>query len=88
MPTARKLGLLLIMVLLIALIGGCGEKSNKIKLVVWGLQSSEESKGLDAAVAEFERRHPNIDVRVLSMGAGGMNPQKLMTAIVGKVPPD
>ena len=32
--------------------------------------------------------HPEIEVSVLSMGAGGMNPQKLMTAIVGNVPPD
>ena len=39
-------------------------------------------------VAEFERRNPNVTVSILSMGAGGMNPQKLMTAIVGKSPPD
>jgi multiple sugar transport system permease protein len=70
------------------LISGCGKEDSRIKLVVWGLQASEESKGLDAAVAEFERRHPNIDVRVLSMGAGNMDPQKLMTSIVGNVPPD
>ena len=86
MSTFRKVCLL---IALAALVSGCGEKATgKIKLVVWGLQSSEESKGLDAAIAEFERRHPNIDVKTLSMGAGGMNPQKLMTAIVGKAPPD
>jgi multiple sugar transport system permease protein len=56
--------------------------------MVWGMQSSEESKGEDAAVAEFTRRHPHIDVRRLAMGAGGMNPQKLMTAVAGRVPPD
>lgn len=59
-----------------------------VKLVVWGLQFGEESKGLEAKVHEFEHRHPNIKVSILSMGAGGMNPQKLMTAIVGNVPPD
>ncbi|RYG47624.1 extracellular solute-binding protein, partial [bacterium] len=58
------------------------------KLVVWGMESNAESKDMDARIAEFERRHPDIDVSVLSMGAGGMNPQKLMTAIVGGVPPD
>jgi multiple sugar transport system permease protein len=52
------------------------------------MQYGEESKGLVAKVKEFERRHPEIEVSVLSMGAGGMNPQKLMTAIVGNVPPD
>jgi multiple sugar transport system permease protein len=60
----------------------------KVKLVVWGLQTSDETKGLDAQVAEFERRHPDIDVSLLSMGAGGMDPQKLMTSIAGNVPPD
>jgi multiple sugar transport system permease protein len=60
----------------------------KIKLVVWGLQLGEETAGLQARIAEFERRHPTIRVSVLSMGAGSMDPQKLMTSIVGKVSPD
>lgn len=60
----------------------------KTKLIVWGLQSGKETKGLDAQVAEFERRNPDIKVSLLSMGAGAMNPQKLMTAIAGNVPPD
>ena len=60
----------------------------RIRLMVWGLQSSEESKGQDAVVREFERRHPNIKVTMLSMGAGGMDPQKLMTSIAAEVPPD
>ena len=55
---------------------------------MWGLQSGKETKALDAQVAEFEKRNPDIDVSLLSMGAGSMNPQKLMTAIVGGVPPD
>ncbi len=59
-----------------------------VKLIVWGLQASEEAAGQRAQVAEFERRNPGVKVSVLSMGAGQMNPQKLMTAIVGKTPPD
>ena len=58
------------------------------ELVVWGLPSGEETKGLDAQIREFERLHPEIRVRNLAMGAGGMNAQKLMTSIVGHVPPD
>jgi ABC-type sugar transport system permease subunit/ABC-type glycerol-3-phosphate transport system substrate-binding protein len=61
---------------------------SKVKLVVWGLQSSEESAGLRAQVVEFERRNPRVKVSILGMGAGQMNPQKLMTSIVGKTPPD
>ena len=59
-----------------------------VKLIIWGLQPSEESAGLRAQVAEFEKRNPHIKVSILGMGAGQMNPQKLMTSIVGKTPPD
>jgi ABC-type sugar transport system permease subunit/ABC-type glycerol-3-phosphate transport system substrate-binding protein len=59
-----------------------------VRLVVWGLDSGQETQGQDAKIREFEKRHPGIKVTALSMGAGAMNPQKLMTAIVGGVPPD
>jgi multiple sugar transport system permease protein len=61
---------------------------NVVRLVVWGQGHNPDSKGLDAAVLEFERRNPDIEVQLLNMGAGQMNPQKLMTAIVGQSPPD
>lgn len=60
----------------------------KREIIVWGAGLGPDSKGVEAVIREFERRNPDIRVRALSMGAGGMNPQKLMTAIVGKVPPD
>lgn len=47
-----------------------------------------DEKGPDALVRQFEAENPGIQVRLLNMGAGGMNPQKLMTAIVGGAPPD
>jgi ABC-type sugar transport system permease subunit/ABC-type glycerol-3-phosphate transport system substrate-binding protein len=58
------------------------------RLVVWGMESGADSQAQDAEIASFEQMNPSIDVITLSMGAGGMNPQKLMTAIVGGVPPD
>lgn len=69
---------------------GCASSSRdeRVTLVVWGVQLSDETKYDEARVAEFERRNPDIRVSMLSMGAGGMNPQKLMTAIVGNAPPD
>ncbi len=67
---------------------GIVDARQPVKLVVWGLQASEEQAGQRAQVAEFERRNPGVKVSILSMGAGQMNPQKLMTAIVGKTPPD
>ncbi|MCA1996911.1 MAG: extracellular solute-binding protein, partial [Armatimonadetes bacterium] len=57
-------------------------------VTVWGMSLGPDSQGLQDVIREFERRNPQYRVRILSMGAGGMNPQKLMTAIVGKVPPD
>ena len=60
----------------------------KTKLVVWGLQTGPESAGLDAQIAEFQKRNPDIEISALSIGAGAMNPQKLLTAIVGGTPPD
>lgn len=66
----------------------CLNAAPRTKLVVWGIQLAEDAAGQRAQIAEFEKRNPGVKVSVLSMGAGGMNPQKLMTAIVGKTPPD
>jgi multiple sugar transport system permease protein len=52
------------------------------------MESDSETKDFDAEVSAFERMHPNINVVTMSMGVGNMNPQKLMTAIVGGVAPD
>ncbi len=59
-------------------------RSKKTKLVVWGLWGTP---GDMAVVKEFERRNPDIDVVVIRVG-GGMDSQKLLTSVVGKVPPD
>ncbi|RYG86990.1 extracellular solute-binding protein, partial [bacterium] len=63
-------------------------KSGRRELIFWGVSIGADDKGQDAVIREFERRHPDIHVKILSMGAGGMNPQKLMTSIVGNVAPD
>ena len=82
---------LMLLSLSLFLLSGCSSVQTTVKkdkLVVWGLEAGEGSDGLRARVKEFERRHPDVEVSISSMGAGGMNPQKLMTAIVGNVPPD
>lgn len=70
--------------------GNSGTVSNTKKrdLVVWGFSLSVDDKGNQGLINEFERLHPDIKVRSLSLGAGGMNGQKLMTSIVGNVAPD
>ncbi|HEY0867379.1 MAG TPA: extracellular solute-binding protein, partial [Fimbriimonas sp.] len=57
-------------------------------LRIWGVALGPDSKGTQAVVREFEKRNPGVRVSMLSMGTGHMNAQKLMTAIVGRVPPD
>jgi multiple sugar transport system permease protein len=56
--------------------------------VLWGVALNEDSQGRQAVMREFQRRHPEYHLRAISMGAGGMDPQKLMTGIVGNVAPD
>jgi multiple sugar transport system permease protein len=75
-------------VVVAAVVAAAPASADRIRLVVWGLPSGEWTHGRDAAIAEYQRRHPELKIVALSMGAGGMNPQKLMTSIVGHVPPD
>jgi multiple sugar transport system permease protein len=71
-----------------AALAGAAVQAQQREVIVWGLGYGPESKGLEALVREFERRNPDLKIRLLSMGAGRMNPQKLMTSIVGNVSPD
>ena len=74
---------------LLALLGAAAAQTPKKRdLVIWGIAVGPETKGQDAVKREFAKRHPEINVRVLSMGAGNMDPQKLLTSIVGNVAPD
>ncbi|RYG22816.1 ABC transporter substrate-binding protein, partial [bacterium] len=73
----------------LSLLGGASAQTPKKRdLVIWGIAVGPETKGQVAVIREFQRRHPEINVRVLSMGAGNMDPQKLLTSIVGNVAPD
>lgn len=78
------------MATLIAFLGGLSVAlaADRTNVIVWGMGYGPESKGLEALVREFERRNPDLRIRLLSMGAGRMSGQKLMTSIVGNVPPD
>ncbi len=77
-------------IVVLAVLGVLGAiaQAERVDLVVWGLGLGPDTKGTEAMVRAFERLHPNIHVKTLSMGAGNMDPQKLMTSIVGNVAPD
>ncbi len=65
-----------------------GIASAQQPIVLWGRGPGPDDKGIEAVFQAFEKKHPEYYVRAISTGSGGMNPQKLMTAIVGNVPPD
>lgn len=86
----NRLFALIALVLALAGLGPAQEAPAKPKrdLVIWGYAFTPDTKGQEAVIREFERRNPDIRVRALGMGAGNMDPQKLMTSIVGNVAPD
>ena len=79
------MGLLRRCLLLAVLLGlQSGPAAAKTELVVWGVWNTE---GWKRVFAEFERRHPDIDL-VTSTSGGRMDEQKLMCGIAGGAPPD
>ena len=62
--------------------------AQKRTLTVWGIAYGPDTKGQEALDREFQRRHPELRLRVLTMGAGNMSQQKLLTSIVAGDPPD
>jgi len=65
------------------------QRRDRVRLRVWGFPEDVEYRGVQAAAREFERRHPSIEIAFGTPGGrGGMDPQKLMTAIAGGAPPD
>ncbi|HLO99001.1 MAG TPA: ABC transporter substrate-binding protein, partial [Fimbriimonas sp.] len=73
---------------LLGLLTAVAFAGDRKEVVFWGLSLGPDSKGQDAVIREFEKRNPDLKIKLLSMGAGRMDPQKLMTSIVGNVAPD
>jgi multiple sugar transport system permease protein len=84
----RRLFWVVVLLALLCAPVGAQTEDPEIELVVWGMQLGPNDQGMDAVVRRFEEANPGVRVQMLGMGAGRMNPQKLMTAIVGGVPPD
>lgn len=74
--------------LLLLVIAAAYARSAPRDLTIWGITYGVDTKGQQALDHEFQRRHPELRLRVLSMGAGQMSQQKLLTSIVGDVAPD
>ncbi|RYG36149.1 extracellular solute-binding protein [bacterium] len=77
--------LVALMALLLTAVASAAETT----ISVWGAHLGPDSIAGTLAVAQaFEKRNPGVRVRMLGLGAGHMNPQKLLTAIVGGSAPD
>jgi len=94
---ARPVVLLLLASLLIS--SGCGSsvaargsdtrERDVVRLRVWGFPEDISYPGVQATARGFEKRHPHVEISLGTPGGrGGMDPQKLMTAIAGGSPPD
>jgi len=89
--TSRSIATMRIFRHLLSLVLACGSVALHAQpkpIVIWGRAPGPDDKGIERVMQVFNKRHPQYKIRALSMGAGAMNPQKLMTAIVGKVAPD
>jgi ABC-type sugar transport system permease subunit/ABC-type glycerol-3-phosphate transport system substrate-binding protein len=60
-----------------------------VTIEMWGLTEQRLFMGTFAAIQEFEKRNPEIRVVTGSPGGQGhLDPQKLLTAVVSRTPPD
>ncbi|MCL5103621.1 MAG: extracellular solute-binding protein [Armatimonadetes bacterium] len=85
----RLLAAVVCFALILAGLSGCGrQETGKTKLVVWGYMEPDRTHGWRAAIARYNKLHPELYVEFLSIGAGSGSTQKMMTAIAGNVPPD
>lgn len=75
-----------IIVMASVLLAGHGLAGGEI--VVWNSGAGPTRAGREAALRAFESANPGFKVKSLSLSAGGVDPQKLFTAILGGVPPD
>ncbi|MCG3198969.1 MAG: hypothetical protein GHCLOJNM_03476 [bacterium] len=76
---------------LVTALAACGPASGETVLRVWYSWLPEEMPGKLAAVAEFERTHPGVQVRITRItGLTHYNPQdqKLLCSIAGGDPPE
>ena len=85
--------ILLIVLIIISLGFGCGERNNKtadakIKLVFWHSFVASTIPALNELIDKFETEHPNIQIEAQYIPSGDALIQKLITAIRSKTAPD
>ncbi|MFW6134333.1 MAG: ABC transporter substrate-binding protein [Elusimicrobiota bacterium] len=80
----------IIILLSLILISGCGkEKEHKIEIRFWhGIESPENNQLLQKKVSEFEKRNPDIEIKMQNIGAQDKAMPKILTAISSDKEPE
>ncbi len=73
------------LVLLLAVLGGCGRDSGRSELRFWAM--GRESEVLAELIPEFERLHPGVVVKIEQLPWTAAH-EKLLTAVAGDSTPD
>lgn len=63
-------------------------KAGAVSIEFWHTQTKANAKALDALVEQFNKSHPDVQVRALFQGSYDALDQKTKAAIVAKRPPD
>lgn len=79
---------MLVMIILLSVTWGCGEKSgNETEVVFWHAMGGPLGDALDELISDFNRSHPEIHIESISMGNYNALSQKIMAGILsGKIP--
>ena len=73
------------LLLLLILLGACGRNEEKTVLEFWAM--GREGEVVQSLMPEFERRHPEIQVKVRQIPWSAAH-EKLLTAYAGDAMPD
>lgn len=93
----RRFLFFLVVVLVVSVVGlfGCLKerpedrtRDGRLILTVWHPWGGTQSEAIEAILREFEKAHPEIDVRPLFTPNNLSNNQKFFTSIAAKKPPD
>jgi len=89
----KKKVLLLLLSVALLFTFGCSKDSGSaddvVEIVFWhGIESKENNEVLERKIAEFNAKHPDINVKAQSYGAQDQAVGKIQTAVSGGNPPD
>ena len=86
MERNRKIALLLVVLLAIGMLAGCGAKSEEVTLTIWGAPNGAD-EGYQAVIDAYCKEHSNIKIEFNAFGDGTYE-SKLTSALSSDMGPD